>query len=366
MTTQVLTIGLMSGTSLDGVDAVLVDFSRGTPQLVAATSLDFPPDLRNQLLALCQPGDNEIERVARIEAKLTHLYAAATNTLLANAKLAASAVAAIGCHGQTIRHLPHLGYSLQIGNPSLLAELTGIAVVADFRSRDLAAGGEGAPLVPAFHQQVFASRKNRIIINIGGMANISCLPPGGTVTGFDTGPGNLLMDSWCEQHQGTAYDHNGCWAAGGKVNQPLLDRLLGDDYFQRQPPKSTGREYFNRLWLEQHLAQHPSLAPQDVQTTLLELSARSICDGISRWGLPEADCYLCGGGAYNGALLGRIQAIMPQRLVDTTTALGIDPRWVEGATFAWLARQHLDGQSGNLPAVTRARGPRVLGALYPP
>ncbi|RRJ83547.1 anhydro-N-acetylmuramic acid kinase [Aestuariirhabdus litorea] len=355
----------MSGTSLDGVDGVLADFTSPNP-LIAATSLDFPPALRSQLLQLCRSGPNEVERIAAVEPELTRLYAQVVLDLLASAALNSSAIAAIGCHGQTIRHLPEQGFSLQIGNPSLLAELTGIPVVADFRRRDLAAGGEGAPLVPAFHRAYFSSpEENRMVVNIGGMANISCLPSAGTVTGFDTGPGNILMDAWCEQHRGTAYDDRGLWAASGTVDQRLLKSLLADDYFLRSPPKSTGRERFNRDWLEQHLSHHPGLACQDVQATLLELSARSISDAIARWGVADADCFLCGGGAYNDTLLARLQALMPERTVVTTTDLGIEPRWVEGATFSWLALQHLKGMPGNLEAVTRARGGRILGGLYP-
>ncbi|MCL6415323.1 anhydro-N-acetylmuramic acid kinase [Aestuariirhabdus sp. Z084] len=360
-----LTIGLMSGTSLDGVDGVLADFSSDTP-LIGTSSRNFPTDLRRKLLSLCLTGDNEIERIAQIQPQLTQLYADVVKDLLTATGRSSAQIAAIGCHGQTVRHLPHLGYSLQLGNPAQLAELCKIAVVADFRSRDLAAGGEGAPLVPAFHSHQFSSPdQDRIVINIGGMANISCLPIKGDVTGFDTGPGNALMDAWCERHQGKPYDENGSWAASGSVNTELLKSLLADDYFQRPPPKSTGREHFNLPWLEPHLARHAGMADEDVQATLLELTAQSLRDAIDRWGPAGADCYICGGGAYNTQLIRRLQALMPTRSVTTTNALGIDPQWVEAITFAWLTRQYLEGLPGNLPQVTRARGPRILGAFYP-
>lgn len=362
-----LYVGLMSGTSLDAVDGVLVDFSN-EKYLIATANQPIPANLRKQLFALCHPGDDEIQRIAVAEHQLTQLYIDVVKELLKTSGVSAQKICAIGSHGQTIRHLPELGYTLQIGDPNLLAEHTNIAVVADFRRRDMAAGGEGAPLVPAFHHALLGSQTApRILINVGGMANISCLSTSTDtpVTGFDTGPGNVLMDTWCLKHKGLPYDANGSWASSGIVNDPLLNAMLSDEFFQRPPPKSTGRERFNDHWLASFASAIHCLPPEDVQATLLELTVQSISQAIQHWGIDNADCYLCGGGAHNSALINRLSALLPERHVGTTRELGLDPDWVEATAFAWLAKQRIELLNGNLPSVTRAQGARVLGAIYP-
>ncbi len=357
-------IGLMSGTSLDGVDAALVTFDGPAPRLLGTAHLPFPPELRATLLALNRPGVNELDTAALAGNTLADLYAAACQGALADSALPFSHVKGVGCHGQTVRHRPERGYTLQINAPARLAEQTGLTVVADFRSRDIAAGGQGAPLVPAFHAAVFAHpERHRVIVNIGGIANLTDLPPGGTVTGFDCGPGNLLMDGWCERHTGAPYDRDGTWASSGTVHPALLDTLLAAPYFRLPPPKSTGRDDFHLSWLESLLS--PGLPPADVQATLLELTARGITDALAAYCSEATEVYLCGGGARNGALRRRLAELLAPRRVDITDTLGIPAEWVEAAAFAWLARQTLLGQPGNLPAVTGAAGPRILGAIYP-
>lgn len=362
-------IGLMSGTSLDGVDAALVDLS-DTPRLAARHYAAFPPSLREELLALHEAGHAELHRAALASNHLVAQYAQAVRELLSRADVAAADVVAIGCHGQTIRHRPDEGYTLQLNNPSLLTESTGIAVVADFRSRDIAAGGHGAPLVPAFHAACFRDGvRHRTIINIGGIANVTSLPPGddGTPTGFDTGPGNMLMDAWAREHLGTDCDIDGCYATSGVVIEPLLAECMTDPYFVMAPPKSTGRDRFHREWL---MAKNlKGLRPQDVQATLAELTARSITHAIARWCPQTQDAFVCGGGAHNADLMHRLKSRLqagakPVTLASTET-LGMHPDWVEAMAFAWLAAQAVDGKTGNLASVTGARGPRVLGAIYP-
>lgn len=354
----------MSGTSLDGVNAVLVDFQDGGIRLKATHFLSFEPELRGRLASLQASGNDELHSAATCGNELARLYAQAVTALLADCDLPAEAVAAIGCHGQTVRHRPELGYTVQINAPALLAELTGITVVADFRSRDLAAGGQGAPLVPAFHQVVFGNRQaHRLIVNIGGMANLTDLPPGGPVTGFDTGPGNVLMDGWIELHRGEAFDRDGAWAESGKVLDTLLKALLEHEFFRRPPPKSTGRDAFNLDWLKQHLSGDE--APADVQATLLALTAGAIADAIRRHSEGAREVYLCGGGAHNQALLRRLQKALAEKRVTVTDELGIGADWVEALAFAWLARAALRKEPGNLPSVTGAKGLRVLGAIYP-
>jgi anhydro-N-acetylmuramic acid kinase len=353
-------IGLMSGTSLDGVDAALVTFEADRCSVTRTFYLPYPDDLKQALLALHVPSDNELESSEMLRNRLARLYAAAIGKLLDSS----DKVQAIGCHGQTVRHRPELGFTLQLNNPSLLAELTATPVVADFRSRDIAAGGQGAPLVPAFHHAVFGHPTiHRVIVNIGGISNLTDLPPGGDITGFDCGPGNLLMDAWCQRNTGQPYDRDGIWAAGGKVIEVLLQGLLAHPFFEKLPPKSTGRDTFNMDWLEQFLS--PSYAAQDVQATLTELSARSIAEAISRRCAGAAEVYLCGGGAHNRALKAQLQSFLPDLRLAETDALGIPADWVEAAAFAWLAKQTMEGKPGNLPAVTGASGLRVLGAIYP-
>lgn len=354
-------IGLMSGTSLDGIDAVLASFDGPQCKVIRTFYQPYPADLKQAILALHEPDDNELERSHVLSNQLARLYAQAVHSLLNGD---GGNACAIGCHGQTIRHRPDLGFTLQLNNPALLAELTNTAVVADFRTRDIAAGGQGAPLVPAFHQAVFGHPTiHRVIVNIGGISNLTNLPPDGSVTGFDCGPGNLLMDAWCHRHTGRAYDKNGEWAAGGKVNPHLLEKLLAHPFFQQHPPKSTGRDMFNSLWLEQQLSSVDD--PTDVQATLAELSARSIADAIQRYCAGADEVYLCGGGAHNRVLHGRLQTLLSPMPMTCTDALAIPVDWVEAVAFAWLAKQTLEGKPGNLPAVTGAAGLRILGAIYP-
>ena len=358
-----LYIGLMSGTSMDGIDAALVELGT-TPALRALVHQPFPPQLRNELLALNTPGNNELHRAAQAANALSLGYATIVKTLLAQTGTAAKDIHAIGCHGQTVRHQPQSGYTTQLVNSALLAELTAISVICDFRSRDIAAGGEGAPLVPAFHQAVFASpQRARAIVNIGGIANISFLPVNGEVSGFDCGPGNALMDGWIMTYLTQAYDAGGAWAASGRVLPELGERLLAHPFFQRLPPKSTGRETFNLDWLRSALSGNERA--EDVQATLCELTAAGIARALDAHCAGATEIYLCGGGARNDALRMRLAALLPGRRIDVTDSLGIAAEAVEAAAFAWLAARALAGEPGNLPRVTGARGPRVLGAIYP-
>jgi anhydro-N-acetylmuramic acid kinase len=357
-------VGLMSGTSLDGVDAVLADFGGSRPRLIAHAHLDFDAALRRELLALNVPGSNEIERAALAGNQLARIYAAAVADVLARSKTTAAEVRAIGCHGQTVRHRPQSGYTTQIGNAALLAELTGMRVVANFRSRDLAAGGQGAPLAPAFHATVFADvAEDRVAINLGGIANLTFLPRHGKVVGFDSGPGNCLLDLWASRHLGTPYDARGSWAAAGQEIPELLERMLQDPYFAAIPPKSTGRDLFNESWLHEKLQGGED--PQAVQATLLELTARSLANAITRHCAGARRLIVCGGGTKNDALLRRLAEIAAPAVLEKSDRHGIEPQLVEAAAFAWLAKQALDGEPGNLPSVTGARAARVLGAIYP-
>jgi anhydro-N-acetylmuramic acid kinase len=360
---QELFIGLMSGTSLDGVDAVVIDFKGHQCQVLHTASLAYPDSIRSELLALHAASHNELERTALIANRLSTLYADCIKQLLSNAALSASQIKAIGCHGQTIRHRPELGFTLQIVNPALLAELTGIDVVSDFRSRDIAAGGQGAPLVPAFHQAVFGSaNKNRVVINIGGIANLTSINANGHVIGFDSGPGNMLMDAWTEEHLGERYDHDGQWAASGQVIAQLLARLLAHPYFKQTPPKSTGRDLFSLAWLADYLT--PDYAAADVQRTLLELTAQSISMALTDFCGEVDEIYLCGGGALNSALVARLQQLQSPVKIHLSDTLGIGVQWVEAAAFGWLAKQCISRQAANLPGVTGAKGTRILGAIY--
>ncbi len=358
--------GLMSGTSLDGVDAALVDFAGAAPRILASAHRPFDPALRAELLALNSAGgSNELERAALCANALARLYAAAVAEALALASLPVSRLRAIGCHGQTVRHRPGVGYTIQLGNGALLAELSGARVVADFRSRDVAAGGQGAPLVPAFHAAMFrSSSEDRAVLNLGGIANLTSLPAGASVTGFDCGPGNCLMDRWAELHLGTPLDRDGAWASGAQADDPLLQRLLEEPYFAETPPKSTGRDLFNEPWLRARLTR--VVAPQVVQSTLLELTARSVADALQRHCAGARRVIVCGGGAHNGALMARLEKLLAPIAVESSARHGIDPLLVEAVAFAWLARQALEGRPASLPAVTGARGARVLGAIYPP
>jgi anhydro-N-acetylmuramic acid kinase len=373
-----LYIGLMSGTSLDGVDGVLVDFaaagSGAGMHVLAHAHRPFADTLANELLALNSPGHNELQRAALAGNALAAVYAGVVADLLARSGIAPSAVRAIGAHGQTVRHRPGefdgVGFTLQIGSAALLAELTAIDVVADFRSRDVAAGGQGAPLVPAFHRAVFGrTGETTAVLNIGGIANLTVLADDGSTTGFDCGPGNALMDHWCRVHTGRAFDDCGAWAATGRVNDPLLRAMLSEPYFAQLPPKSTGRDLFHPAWLDAQLHSLRALStpprPEDVQATLTELTARVAADALRAQAVEARELLVCGGGAFNAELMRRLAAQLPGTLVQGTDTRGLPADEVEACAFAWLAREHVAGRSGNLPAVTGARGPRVLGALYP-
>ncbi len=358
-----LYVGLMSGTSVDGIDAVLADFDAPDP-LLANHFESIPDALRAELLALLSPGENELVRAAEAANTLSDCYARAVQTLLKSVAIAPDRVRAIGCHGQTVRHFPGRGYTIQLVNGARIAESAAMAVVCDFRSRDVAAGGQGAPLVPAFHAAVFRHPdRYRAIVNLGGIANITDLPAQGAVRGFDCGPGNALLDEWTARHQSRAYDSDGAWAASGNVLPALRDRLLGDPYFALPPPKSTGRDLFNLAWVAPHLS--AGYAPQDVQATLSEVTALGVTNALNRYCGPVAEVYLCGGGASNRDLVQRLERLLPGSAVASTAALGISPDWVEALAFAWLARETLAGRPGNLPAVTGARGARILGCIYP-
>lgn len=369
-----LYIGMMSGTSLDGIDAVLAELGPdGQTQLLGAVSAPFAPPLREALFALQTPGDNEIHREHLAANALAVAYADLVKQLLANSKRRSSEISAIGAHGQTIRHqaAPNntLAYTHQTLNPALLAELTGIDVIADFRSRDLAAGGHGAPLVPAFHAQQFASDKNTAVLNLGGIANLTLLPQNGPVTGFDCGPGNMLMDAWVAKHQGHTFDQNGAWAAQGIVIESLLERMLADPFFAKVPPKSTGRDDFHLKWLEKQLGIH-AFKVEDVQATLLHLTVTAALQAIHAYAPQTEVLIVCGGGVRNTTLLNRLrdyaQAVFNHALeIRSSEVNGVDPQLVEALAFAWLAWAHKTKRPANLPAVTGASGPRILGACYP-
>ena len=361
-----LYIGIMSGTSLDGVDVVLVDFASQFPTLVATALLPYPAALRAELAAISQPGDNEIERLGLLEADLADIYAAAVASLLQKSGYQPEHIQAIGCHGQTIRHRPggRQPFSYQIGDMHRLAMQTGIRVIGDFRRKDIAFGGQGAPLVPAFHQAIFAdSSKGRCILNIGGIANITLLVPHQQLLGFDTGPGNCLLDNWIELQQGKTYDADGAYAASGTLQPELLGRLFSDPYFQQTGPKSTGREYFQIGWLQNHLA-GSNYAPADVQRTLCQFSAGTMALAISKYAVSEV--FVCGGGAKNKQLLADLQQLLPQCRISTTNELGVDPDYVEAMAFAWLALAYDLRIPGNVPAVTGARQALVLGQEFLP
>ena len=370
-----LFIGLMSGTSLDGVDGVIARIPPdGSLHTLAYASLPFDADLRAELLALnSRHGSDELHRAALAGNAVSTAYAHVVHALLRQAGLCATDIAGIGAHGQTVRHQPGLhdgvGYTLQLQNPALLAERTGITVVADIRSRDVAAGGQGAPLVPAFHQGLFsAPQAHRLVLNIGGISNLSVLPPQGSdaaVLGFDCGPGNALMDWWCLQHTGQPYDDGGRWAASGQVQPALLQRLLAEPFVHQPPPKSTGRDLFNPTWLQAHLQALPSHPAADVQATLTAYTAHVCAHAAQQWGQGSSQLLVCGGGALNTELLRQLQTLLPQLRVDSTAAHGMHPLQVEAAAFAWLAQRCLRGLPGNLPAVTGAQGARILGAIYP-
>jgi anhydro-N-acetylmuramic acid kinase len=367
-----LYVGLMSGTSVDAIDAALVSCGE-TIGILATHEQAMSAALRESIAALSRSGPDEIERLGRLDREMGALFARAVLTLLDRAGVQPAQVAAIGSHGQTVRHRPPSSgeaegraFTLQLGDPNTIAENTGITTIADFRRRDIAAGGEGAPLAPAFHAAAFALEgNNRAIVNIGGIANVSMLTGNTLHSGFDSGPGNTLLDQWIARHRGVDFDREGQWSAEGTPDPTLLERFLQHPFFGRRGPRSTGREDFNLEWLDHCLAGSQSLAPEDVQATLAELTAASIARAIESSGVGVDEVFLCGGGAHNSDLARRLQAAIGRAPVATTANLGIDPDWVEAATFAWLAHRSIEGMAGNAPAVTGASGPRVLGGIYP-
>lgn len=364
-------IGLMSGTSLDGVDAVLASFPFDNTAAQAAVLSHvyhaFPLDLRAQLLALQTPGQDDLHHAALLANQLADVYALAVKALLQQAGLTAEQVTAIGQHGQTIRHRPECGYTLQIGNAARLAEQTNISVVADFRSRDIAAGGQGAPLVPAFHAALFsAPDSRRVLLNIGGIANLTRLHPDLPVIGFDTGTGNMLMDAWIGLHQGMSYDADGAWAASGVCHAGLLQQLCSHGYFVQIPPKSTGRDWFDLAWLQQQLQQlDEAIAPVDVQATLLHFTVQTIVLALQEYCPATDTLYLCGGGAKNSQLVQQLRLALPQLEIVTSEALQVSVDCMEAFAFAWLAMRCIHRQTANLPEVTGAKARRILGAIYP-
>ncbi len=372
-----LFIGMMSGTSLDGIDAVVAAFDERDgaviPRVLAHAKRDFPAPLRAELLALNWSGADEIHRSALAGNALARQYANAAETLLEQASVERSVVVAIGCHGQTIRHRPRefdgTGYTVQLNAPALLAELTGIDVIADFRSRDVAAGGQGAPLVPAFHRAVFAREKNAVaVLNLGGIANLTVLDSDDSATGFDCGPANALLDAWCAASTGRAFDAAGTWAASGTVDPRLLDALLDEPYFALAPPKSTGRDLFHGEWLEIRLAASDArrrLRAEDIQATLAELTAQACARSLRAYGTAASEVIVCGGGAFNLDLIGRLRRSMAPTPVVSSEVRGLPPDQVEATAFAWLARAFVERLPGNIATVTGAAGPRILGALYP-
>ncbi|GAB3747196.1 anhydro-N-acetylmuramic acid kinase [Lysobacter olei] len=369
-------IGLMSGTSADGIDAALVRFDDGAAAphgtLVLGRTHPWTPELRDRLVAIGQGARiNSLDEVGTLDVRIGDAFAKAAIQLLAEAGVAADAVTAIGSHGQTLRHRPAGAafdgchpFTLQLGDGNVIAERTGITTVADFRRRDVAAGGQGAPLVPAFHAALLhAVDEDRAVLNLGGIGNFTLLPASGTVRGFDTGPANALMDAWCQRQFGIPFDHDGTIAAGGVVDRGLLDRLLDESWFSLPPPKSTGREQFHLDWVDAQ--RRGGERAEDVQATLLELTAVTVCQALRREQPTTRRVLVCGGGVRNPSLMARIEQLLGGTPVQSTAAFGLDPDYVEAMAFAWLARQTLAGAPGNLPAVTGARGPRVLGAIYP-
>ncbi len=368
-------IGLMSGTSMDGVDGVLVDISPASGGALSLrqrgfASVDLPVVLRDELLALNTPGDNELHRGALAANALMRVYAQCVQQLCAEAAVAPEAVAVIGAHGQTVRHRPGLfdgtGYTTQLINGALLAELTGIAVACDFRSRDVAAGGQGAPLVPVFHQAVWNDAgETLVVLNLGGIANLSVLAPGKTPFGFDCGPANALLDGWCQQHTGQPYDADGRWAAQGQVHVALLQQLMAEPYIRQAPPKSTGRDLFNAEWLQQQLALQPGIAAVDVQATLTAYTVQAAAHHVRAHAPAATRLLVCGGGVRNGEIMRQLAEALPGVTVESTQAHCIDPQAVEATAFAWLASKTWLREPIDMTAVTGARGPRVLGCLYP-
>jgi len=368
--THPIYIGIMSGTSLDGLDiaAISINPSNNRTRFIAAQGFELPSLLRSNILSLTQAGNNEIEKLGRLDVALGHLFADSVNNFIAEHNLPRALIHGIGSHGQTIRHRPEAGFTLQIGDANIIAEKTAVTTVADFRRRDMACEGQGAPLVPAFHDDIFRETgKDRVIINIGGMSNITILSESKLpkLLGFDTGPGNVLLDAWIQKNKGVEYDKDGQWAASGTCQPNLLNAMMGCEFFHTAPPKSTGREDFNIEWLDNILTRYNHVNDADVQATLLELTALTITKEVERIALTTPELYVCGGGARNQTLMQRLQALNPDSELATTHTLGLHPDWVEASAFAWLAYRTLTNQSGNSPAVTGAKKSTILGAIYP-
>ena len=365
-----LYIGLMSGTSIDGIDAVAASFDQGQFKLVGSYSQTIPEQLKQDIQNLCQPGIDRVQLYAETDQLMGELFAEACLGLMAELGLTADQIAAIGSHGQTVRHSApgqgNISFSQQIGDPNIIAARTGCAVVADFRRKDMALGGHGAPLVPAFHKTLFScAQTNRVIANIGGVSNITALPRERSCYGFDTGPGNLILDAWCAKHTGQSFDDRGSWGATGEVCQKLLNQLMGHPFIAQVAPKSTGREMFNLAWLETQLSGF-NLQPQDIQATLVSFTAQSLAAAINKLNEPVDEVYICGGGVFNDQLMAQLQIALGPRALHSTEKLGLDPTWVEACAFGWLAHQYINNQPGNLPSVTGASRKAVLGALYRP
>jgi anhydro-N-acetylmuramic acid kinase len=362
-------IGLMSGTSMDGIDAALVEFSDTGMQLRATYQQPWPASLQQQLRALTRSAHTSLHSFGQADSECGEQFALASLSLLQKAGLTSDQIEAIGSHGQTLYHSPHSSpaFTIQIGDPNRIVQLTGITTIADFRRRDIASGGQGAPLVPAFHQAIFQRQESaRVILNIGGISNITLLPAQQRpVIGFDTGPGNCLLDYWVNKHSDQTYDKDGVWAANGSLHQPLLDALLDDDYFRQAPPKSTGTEYFSPQWLESRLNNFYPIPAADVQATLVALTAHSIADMIRQHATACDSVLVCGGGVHNSCLMQQIGKQLPGVSVASTETAGVDPDWVEAQAFAWLARETLAQRPGNLPSATGASEPVILGGIYP-
>ena len=365
-----LYIGLMSGTSLDGIDAVLIRFENEQVSVVESICHPLSSKLQDEIKSLVNPADNELNRLMTLDVQLGKTFSHAVNQLLDKAKLDKKLITAIGSHGQTIRHLPTSDYpsTLQIGDANIIAEECGITTVADFRRRDMAAAGQGAPLVPAFHEQVFRDKKkDRVILNLGGIANITILPAdkNEAVTGFDTGPANTLINHWTQQHQNKSYDESGQWAASGEINSEFLEQLLKDDYFKLTPPKSTGTEYFNPAWLTKHLAVFPFLAAEDVQASLTAFTAITVKDAVNQHAPDVEEMIVCGGGVHNDFLFQQLKSRLTHIEINSSAKYDLDPDYIEATAFAWLAKQTMEHKPGNLPEVTGAKRKVILGGIYP-
>ena len=368
-----LYIGLMSGTSLDGIDAALVRFENKQVTVLETICSPLSSNLKDEIKSLINPSENEINRLTTLDVQLGQHFSEVVKQLINKANIKKEDIVAVGSHGQTIRHLPTAKHpsTLQIGDPNIIAETTGITTVADFRRRDMAAGGQGAPLVPAFHEQIFRhAKKNRVILNLGGIANITILPAdkNSPVTGFDTGPANTLINHWIQQQQNKNYDDGGKWALSGQVSESFVEQLLNDDYFKLPPPKSTGTEYFNPAWLTKKLATIPFLAAEDVQASLTAFTAITIRDAINQYATKIAgvdELIICGGGIHNKFLLQQLSQGLPNIEINSSAKYGLDPDYIEATAFAWLAKQTMEGKTGNLPEVTGAKRKVILGGIFP-